>query len=56
MPTKMRTKKFRPKGVDSLINALPDIHEEATSIADLFKSFEDDMEISKEAMIQIEVV
>lgn len=54
MPTKMKTPKKRPPGIDALIKALPTIHEDATSVAKLFASLKDDMEISDKAMSQID--
>ncbi len=50
----MRTKKIRPDGINPLIEALPAIHRDAKSIANLFASLKDDMEISGQAMVQID--
>lgn len=51
---KMKTKKNRPDGINPLIGALPAIHKDATSIANLFASLKDDMKISDGDMAQID--
>ncbi len=50
----MRTKKIRPDGINPLIGALPAIHRDASSIANIFGSLKDGMEISEKDLIQID--
>ena len=50
----MKTKNTKPKGIDPLIKALPEINKTAESISEIFESWGDNHEISEDEIKIIE--
>ena len=50
----LKTKPERPKGIDALIDALPIIHDKAGTVAKIFNDWDDDQEIAKTDLDEID--